>query len=424
MDPDACYAALRRLGPIVPVVCGEDAGWGWLVLGSKEVLEVLGNDDGAWSPDSRRWHGDVPARRRRPDRLLRWRPGIQSGHSTSGEPAPLPSPQARALGELAPCTPDFIQQLVDELIDECAPQGRTDLMGQFAQRLPLLVMMGLLGMDERYAAGVGQSVPDLLERKPHSDQASPRLDELLLQLVEEKSQAPGRDLASWMIYYGREFSGQELAHQARLLLLAVVEGCTALMGSVLFPLLPDPGGRQPDGQRTDVPQITGSVMRHSPATPELFGRVAARDTSLGGVFIREGDLVIVSLAAAGGDPVPSPPDLAVADAPGAGAGDAGATQDLMWLVVMTAVDRLAFRLRDLRLSMPARELLWKQALTVRYPQSLPVQFLPGQPCITGDVRWLPDTDFTSAPPPLPPATTPTDPASASWRSLWQGSRRK
>ncbi|MET7621309.1 hypothetical protein [Streptomyces sp. NPDC005408] len=361
---------------------------------------------------------------------MRWLPDVLRGSSRGrnrDDRAPGAAPLARALSELGPGTADFIRQLADELIDEFAPagKGRVDLMGAFVQRLPLLVMMGLLGMDERYAAGVGQAVPDLLA----GARTSARLDELMLQLVEEKTETPGRDLVSWMVHYASDASVREIAHQTRLLLLAAVEECTALLGSCLLPLL-DPGGdAPPEEQRPGLPRIAERAMRHSPPIPELFGRVATRDTLLGNALILQGDPVIISLAAADG-PAPNSPTTATlghgqsqpVGTPRAHACPEAAAP-LTWLVVATGLDRLAFRLHNLRLSMPARELLWGSAHSARSPQSLPVEFLPGRPDVTADVQWLPDCDFINAPPPQPAAPHPTDTGSVRWRSLRHSGRR-
>lgn len=252
----------------------------------------------------------------------------------------------KALGQLGPRTTEYILEIVDEAIDAFAPAGREDqLVLRLAREVPLRVTEGLLGMDERYAAGVGQRIPELLDETQYAQRASGNLDRLLLQLVTEKRWSPGPDLVSWMIHYGPDLTTGEIAQQARVLLLGGVASGSTLISHSLYTQLPSPGPRIAMPDPADQPFLLWDAGEHT--YPE-------------------------------------------------------SARDLTALIVKTSVERLVSRLPSIRLPMPSRELLWTPVRGISCPQSLPVVFTPDKkPVITGPVRWLPDPIFTMTPPPRP-----------------------
>lgn len=79
-------------------------------------------------------------------------------------------------------------------------------------------------------------------------------------------------------------------------------------------------------------------------------------------------------------------------------------RDLAQVIAGTAMENLLATLADMRLQMPARELLWRRAGEALVPGSLPVAFTPVRFPLDGEVRWLPDPTFTTAPPGRRPLT--------------------
>jgi cytochrome P450 len=280
----------------------------------------------------------------------------------------------KALGELGRRTVEYIGQIGDEVIDFFAPAGRGDLMLRFAREVPLLVMQGLLGMDERYAAGVGQTVPEVLGHTQYAEKASRSLDKLLLQLAEEKQQTSGPDVVSWMVHHGPNLSPHTIAQQTRPLLLIGVASSTTLLSHSLYTQLSGPGPRVAMADPADQPQL---------------------------------------LWVAGEYPYPA------------------SARRLTALIVKTSLERLYSRLPDLRLAMPSRELLWTPVRGIRCPESIPVRFTPARmdaaadaiEADTGDARWPPEPIFTATPPTGQAVETDESRASR-WRSLLPPLRRK
>jgi cytochrome P450 len=143
-----------------------------------------------------------------------------------------------ALEQLGRSTEPYVRQIVDEFIDEFAPSGRKDLVLRFARPVSLHVAGGLLGMDERYAAGVGQAVHAVLGTSRFPERAEANLWRLCEQLVEQKRAAPGPDLVSWMLHLAPPDLQGVVPGQVRRLLLGVVAGSAVEMSRTLSSRLP------------------------------------------------------------------------------------------------------------------------------------------------------------------------------------------
>ncbi|MFE3608376.1 hypothetical protein [Streptomyces goshikiensis] len=190
---------------------------------------------------------------------------------------------AQVLGQLGPGVSAYVAQIADDLIEEFGPSGQTELIRRYAEPLAQLVMMGLLGMDERYAARVGQSAAAQLVGV--NGRASARLDDALLELVQEKAKIPGGDLTSWLIHHGRSEPRRETARLARLLLLAGLERGTARISSALGARLIGPH-RYQQAARPPLPSAVGAladllaetaVKRIAAALPDLRLRVPTQE---------------------------------------------------------------------------------------------------------------------------------------------------
>ncbi|MFF8847630.1 hypothetical protein ACF08N_33810 [Streptomyces sp. NPDC015127] len=245
----------------------------------------------------------------------------------------------KALGELGPFTGLYALDIVDGVIDDFAPAGREDLVLRFARPAPLLVVEGLLGMDERYAAGIGQAVPALLGESRNSERAEENLVRLIRQLVVEKQEGPGPDLVSWMLHYAPDGQHAAVERHIRLLLLQVVAEATRRIGWALHDRLPGPGETRAAADRRGLP-VTG----HGPV---------------------------------------------------------GDRQALARLIADSAVERLLFRLPGMHLSIPAagvRLAPWGGVDCC--PELLPAAFPPVRVPYTGneEVPWLPAPIFTTVPP--------------------------
>ncbi|WP_326581792.1 cytochrome P450 (plasmid) [Actinacidiphila glaucinigra] len=391
VDVVSNFDSLRAEGTVIAAQIAEDAS-GWLVLGYDEVHEVLTNGDGLWTTDSGRWHGWPVTGDRPPLAVIDMALGESPRFASSAVQRDLAVPLERALGELHPeRTIQWISQIADEQVEVFAGRysGAAELMADYVQWLPTRIMMGLLGMDQRYSAGVSNALGDLREPE-HAERGSRKLDHFLDKLVTEKRAEFGPDLVSWLIAHGPDLTPQEIHVQTRRLLTTGLAATEALMGNTLLAMLTDPELRRAAQQESGgMGEVTTQVLQRLLPRTELLARIATRDTRLGDVDISAGDLVVVSLAAASADPRASVTMSGYEIA--WGLGDHACpmpARDLALRIVHTSVERLFHHLPDLMLNAPARD-----------RHTLPVSFTRvREMLVEGEPTYLPDPIFTTAPP--------------------------
>ena len=430
-DPVGFYRSLReKYGPVVPVEVDERGGFqGWLVLGHREQVEVLNNRSGVWTHDSRWWRDQVEGRV--PDHpLVQQTERRRNMFSADGaEHRRLRAPVEQALAGLHPeHTRGYVDHLADQLIDAFPAFGPVDVVNWYAQPLPMLVMMGLLGLPEERATAVSQTVLEIVQAGPGATAAARRLDELMREQVEEKLKAPGADLTSWLIaQYGTGvFDPDEVADQVRVLLQGGLGPTSAWIASTLLRLVTDDRlrGDVESGVIT-VAEAANRVLWDDPPVHNVFMNWATAPTTLGQYEISAGDLVIVSMAASGLDPAVRPVEEEALRASRAhlawGAGPhACPSQELGTLIVDCAVRRLLHRLPALRLAIDERDLAWGPSYVVRMPIELPLMSPTRVPADTTaePPAFLPVPGAAVDPTaPPPPPGDPHRPQPGRWRAL-------
>lgn len=365
-DPGTVWESWRRKwGPVVPVeVAGADRAW--LVLGYNEALHVA-SSPGLYACDRR---GAAEGR----DRPVFGGSGPNALRTDGQEHARL---RAAITGSLQRITGFRLrsdaERAATELIDEFAARGSADLVADFAQRLPLRVVTGLVGADEELSRRLAHLVVELDD--PTADAAATRaeLGNHLLDLAATRRVAPESDLASWLMEHPSELDDDEAAQQLELLLTAAHEPTANLIGGVLRALLTESasGGR--------VPEALDRVLWQDPPLQALPHRVATRELRLGNADVRVGDLLVLGLAAANADPVLGAADDEFSNRAhlswGAGPHRCPA-RELARGITTAAVTALLDRLPSLRLAMDPGELRWRPSPFSRAAAELPVHFEP------------------------------------------------
>lgn len=420
-DPAGYYETLRQDGTVVPVKMTPDGTfWGWLVIGYSELLEVLRDPNSFYTSDPRVWRAlaEGPVSYHPVMQQMDWRPHVLNAQGE--DHTRLRTPITRALAELdSNLTRSYIEKTADELLQAFAPDGRADLVAQYAGQLPLMVLMGLLGMDEHYALEVAQAVGGLLGEGEEAATYRARVDDLMARLVDEKYRNPGQDLISWMIGHGPGLTREEMLNQAYLMLVTGMAGCTAWISNTVLELLTNPEvGDKVRGGVHSVAEAANRVMWQDPPIQNLIDRWALRDTVLGNVSISAGDLVIPSLTAANADP--SARSARVDDVRNtmtnrahlawSGGAHSCPAQDLGQQIVHLGLERLIHRLPDVRLAVPANEVVWAPNLVVRTVAGLPVTFTPVTETFAEEPDEQPLFDAPPVPDALPAVAAPATPA--------------
>ena len=204
-------------------------------------------------------------------------------------------------------TPE-IAQLSHELIDGF-PAGAFDLLAEFGQRLPVIIIARLLGVPEEMSddllrwsnAMVGMYMAGRTrETEDRAVAATEAFVAFMRGYVEARRRDPRDDLITELIAAeegGEKLSTDELISTCILLLNAGHEATVHTIGNGVKTLLETGHGITPETAETTVEEI----LRFDPAL-HMFTRWAYEDVEVMGQTFRRGDQVGLLLAAANRDP--------------------------------------------------------------------------------------------------------------------------
>jgi len=286
-----------------------------------------------------------------------------------------------------------IQAIVDELLDRAAEAGRLDLIADLGFPLPAIVIAELLGVpaedraqfrawsaDLAAAGGLVRMAADGAERLSRARAGGAALNAYFRDIIRERRRAPRDDLVSRLTGVQSAegtLSEEELVDTCALLLFAGHETTTNLIGNGMLALL-----RHPDELsrlRAD-PSLIGSAVEEllrydSPV--QIRVRVARETIEIGGRRIAKGQRVLILVGAANRDPArfPDPDRLDIARPDNRhlafGHGIHFCTgAPLARLEGAIAIRRLLRRFP--RLELTTDQLAWRETLTLRALNALPV----------------------------------------------------
>jgi cytochrome P450 len=220
----------------------------------------------------------------------------------------------RAIGLLRP----RIEQLVIELLAPAEAGGAFDIITGLAEPLPGLVIAELLGVPpadrpqfKRWALDMATALSGAasLDQVRQAQTSLLAMGEYLRHVAAERRAQPEDDLISALVAVeeqGEILNEHELLATCALLLIAGSETTTNLIGNGLLALLkhPDQLARlRAEGEliRTAVEEL----LRYDSPVQATF-RVVGEATSIDGVAIAPGQLVVLLVAAANRDPAQFP----------------------------------------------------------------------------------------------------------------------
>ncbi|MFJ6213314.1 cytochrome P450 [Streptomyces sp. NPDC092296] len=401
-DPMGLYEELRtRHGPVAPVLLDGDVP-AWLVLGYRENLEVM-RAPNRFSRDSRIWRDWREGRVSEDSPLLpmvSWRPDCISADGE--EHQRLRTPVTESLERFdRRGVRRHTHRVANQLIDAFCADGGAELLVQYAQHVPMLVLTHLLGLPESEGPRLVAASSDLMTGTEQAGRANEYILGTLRDLVARKRADPGPDLASWLAAHPAGFTDEEVRHHLRLVLVAANATTINLIANTLQVVLTDRRFRASlAGVRMTVADAVEQVLWNEPPLTACPGGWAVDDTELGGQHIRAGDMVLLGLAAGNVDssvrPDPAAPvrgnrsHLAFSSGPHMCPG-----QDIGRAITDAAVDCLLVRLPDVRLAVGESQLTWHSSIWARHLAALPVVYAPRRP--EPDPALAPPTRI--APPP-------------------------
>jgi cytochrome P450 len=406
----------------------------WLVLGHHENM-IVARTPSRFSRDSRRWRhwqdGLLP-----PDSplapILTWRPDCLS--QDGAEHYRLRSAVTDGLARFnRRGVRRHIQRYANQLIDRFAATGNADLLPQYAQQLPMLLLTHMFGIPEEEGPRLVAASIELAKGTEAAVVHNAYILDTLRRLVERKRIAPGHDLASWLLEHPSQLTDGEVQHHLWLVMLTANETTTNLVANTLRVVLTDPRFRASlSGGLMTVADAVEQVLWDEPPLMACVGGYATADTNLAGQPIKAGDLLLLGLAAGNADPSVRPdPTVSVHDNRSHLAFSRGAHecpgQDIGRSITDIAIDTLLVRLPDVRLAVAESELSWASSTWSRHLNALPVTFTPrwcDAPDEAEDVQAFlrgPYTPAAEEPAPPPSVTTDADrpPHLSRWSALWQ-----
>ncbi|MCE7079050.1 cytochrome P450 [Streptomyces sp. ST2-7A] len=391
-DPAALYRDMRREhGAVVPVelLGGVPA---WLVIGYRELLRVTGDpelfsrDSGLWN----RWDSIPPDWPLLP-MIGRDQPSIlYTVGSRHHRRARMISDALEAVDpiELSRHT----EQLADALVDGFCQKGETDLIPAYAMLLPMLVLTRLYGFPDGEGPGLARALNNIIDGGENALAGQRHLAGSMHRLVTSRRTRPVNDVVSRMLaHQPQEFTDEEILQDLMVMTAAGHQPTADWIGnSVRLMLTDDRFAASLAAGRNSTGEAMNEVLWEDTPTQNVAGRWASRDAQLAGRHISAGDMLLLGLAAANGDP-------SVHAGAGAGAGPHNGlrggnhaffsfghgehrcpfpAQEIAEIIARTGIEVLLDRLPDIDLSVPVASLARRPSPWLRGMAALPVRFTP------------------------------------------------
>lgn len=382
-DLAALYERLRdEHGPVAPALLHDDVPV-WVVLGHTENLHMV-RTPSQFTRDSRGW-GPLLDGMVKPDHPLMphiaWEPICS--HTEGDEHLRL---RGAVTGAMATIDHRGIRRHINRstqrLVNEFCESGHADLVGEFAEHLPMAVMCEILGMPEEYNNRLVEAARDMLKGTETAIASHGYVLGALQRLTERRRARPEEDFASHLVTHEAGLSDDEVTKHLWLVLMAAYEATVNLLANVLRVVLTEPGFRaQLSGGQMTVPEAVEQSLWDEPPFSTVFAYFAKHDTELGGQRVRKGDGLLLGIAPGNVDPRVRPDLKANMQgnrshlAFGGGAHECPG-QDIARSIAGTGVDALLMRLPDVQLGVPEDELRWTQSIASRHLVELPVFFAP------------------------------------------------
>lgn len=204
-----------------------------------------------------------------------------------------------------------IEQITDDLLDDCVRGEPVDLMEVFAVPLPVTVISHMLGVPEedrfkfRQITNHATSTPKGILGSLQAAYSIHRMINFLDALAKRRRREPDGQLISALVALEQtndHLSSDELLAMLFLLLFAGHETTVNLIGSGMLALLDNPEQRDLLVQNPSLAETAvEELLRYT--NPVQFGasRIALEDIELGGATIKKSDTVVAMLSAANRD---------------------------------------------------------------------------------------------------------------------------
>lgn len=204
-----------------------------------------------------------------------------------------------------------IEKIAQNLLDKVMPNGRMELVSEYAFPLPITVIAELLGipLDNQNQFRIWSNAfvtPAITtERQQEAMRLLMEFAMYMQQLVAERRRQPGNDLLSGLIHAeegGDRLDESELFSTLSLLIVAGHETTVSLIGNTVLALLQHPATLNEIKRNPAViPAAIEEFLRYDSPVERALTRFVSQDVELAGQHLKRGDLVIVVLGSANRD---------------------------------------------------------------------------------------------------------------------------
>ena len=220
----------------------------------------------------------------------------------------------KTIEELRPTVERLTKELLDNIEKKVADKGEFDLIADFAEPLPVMVISELLGFpkeDEYLLRPWSQAIVKMYEPAPTEQEkaearkASNEFASYVHGLMVDRQQNPGTDLITELALVeeqGEKLTARELIATCVLLLNAGHEASVNGFGNGMVATLRNE--EQWNLLKNSPDELAGSAVDEFlrfDAPLHLFERTATEDTEIGGVLVKEGQKIAALLGSANRD---------------------------------------------------------------------------------------------------------------------------
>ena len=375
---DPVLAEFMREGPLTRICLPHGEGWAWLATRYEDVKLITNDPRFSRTEVTRRQVTRLaPNFAPRPGSLA-W--ADQPDHNRLRKPV-AGAFTVSAMKRLRPRAQEILDELVEGVLRDGPP---ADLVERVLEPFPITVVSEVMGVPAEDRQRVHAWTRQIISTSGGSeaaDRAKKGLYGWITDTIRARAHSTTEDVYSLLGVAVRrgEISEEEAVGLAGPLQIggeAVTHNC----GQMLYLVLTRPELRA----RMLEPEARGPVLdellRYIPHRASVgLARIALEDVDLHGHRISAGDPVYVSYLAANRDPEVFPdPDRIDADRDpkphlAFGNGTHYCTGALLArMQTELLVDTLLDRLPDLRLAVPADQVVWRRKTMIRGPQTLPV----------------------------------------------------
>ncbi|MFE0464207.1 cytochrome P450 [Kitasatospora sp. NPDC058965] len=385
-SPPAEYAELRETEPVSKVTVSVNGREAWLLTKYEDVRKVLG--DRTMSSDMRL--DGHPIQLQIPVELIKMAPpslfNMDPPVHTAQRRLLMPEFTVKRIESLRPRFQEIVDEYLDKLVEAGKDGNPVDLVKALANPVPSLILCEMLGVpfeDHDFFRNWIQSLLSSATTPEQQGIASMEMGAYLEKLINGKRENPGEDIISRMLSRNAEehlVEDQDISMLTRGLIAAGHTTTASMIAMGVIALLRHP--EQLAELKADfslMPQAVEELLRYYSVSDSVTQRVAMEDLEIGGVLIKAGEGIIASTNAADHDPevFEEPNTLNIHRKPnghvafGYGIHQCGG-QSLARMELEVVYTSLFKRIPDLRLAVPAEELVFRTESLIYGVLELPV----------------------------------------------------